>query len=950
MYSLIWNNSMSKYSSIILCLCIIRHYMLLVTYRMQNYIRKTGIVGLPKIFPRKLKKQMNLFKKIISPTINIKVRKKKISDVNKKLKTFNCIFRLWTWVLQLKYFISVFNYYFDLFTFYRYKVAFFFDKIMQFVPTHSMTDLMKIVASLFRTTGRIFGRSWRVWTRKHYSYTLFKTKSIIANTMSLFKKLKIRRLINRTSKKFGTRKSLKLNLNMSRKSDYLKYRLSLFFIASFNMTLKTARLLYTNYYKSENINTFADFFIFLEKKIDLFFNHYLQFSITELKFCIKNRLLFINDSPITNLNSFIQIGDFIKIKSIKNHSHLSGEYSYFNLNLLDRKWFFFFYYLTFSNLFYLRSFFQNPINKFFSIKILGFFFVKLFSFKRRLILLGSKINVGITKYSFLYNYLEIIKGITSYFLVLSKKPTNFWNSLTWYHNLIIEKPFITSYSFCTESITHYNTISFNIINKLTKISTLMDFHYHVIFYMISSLHSNNLLIKQWFKILKLNNCKFITMLTQPRKKSTDIWMEPLRFKLFKMRLNGYSIPKILSDPLLAHTKNSIVKIATIFAKRFFLLFDSISYYNYLFFNSRYYNSLNVLKIVNLTKLKSFLCNNLETNLFLYKTNSFSYWWLFFTSQLKKIFIPNVGNKYLKLTLENPYECDNDIVNSYSQGYWAWRLYIKYNSIKTRWLDDSNDYYNVTHKVLIEDIANCDSCFMDYATVTANYIKMRIEDKEAQPYRKYYESVLNNFYKYNSKTEFVGNFANLLDLNEYPELLIDKREQIGPSSFLLLVKKEDIPSSLSLFMEKLKSENEDIDEELKKDDEELPMAEKNVIVEYNSLFDAGIEIPDTTENLFFSDYLEYDYYQYPELYFESLSNKKLDLYNESSSLFYSEMTYLFYRFYSTLSTPLPNSFIFYKNVVFIYKIPKNDLFFENKSKWFSTFNLKDISKENVSTYI
>ena len=134
-----------------------------------------------------------------------------------------------------------------------------------------------------------------------------------------FKGIQSRRFIKKTSKYFGMKKAFRFNLRTERNFDYLKFRLSLFFISTFNMSLKSARLIYTEYSNSEKISTFKYFFLFLDRKIDFFLQHYFSYSVSELQLFIKYKLLYINNIAVTNLNKFVDVGDFIQIKTNAFH-------------------------------------------------------------------------------------------------------------------------------------------------------------------------------------------------------------------------------------------------------------------------------------------------------------------------------------------------------------------------------------------------------------------------------------------------------------------------------------------------------------------------------------------------------------------------------------------------------------------------------------------------------
>jgi hypothetical protein len=77
------------------------------------------------------------------------------------------------------------------------------------------------------------------------------------------------------------------------------------------------------------------------------------------------------------------------------------------------------------------------------------------------------------------------------------------------------------------------------------------------------------------------------------------------------------------------------------------------------------------------------------------------------------------------------------------------------------------------------------------------------------------------------------------------------------------------------------------------------------------------------------YFKYDYYQFPNLYFES--SKKKDLFNSEFSLFTNERKYLLYNFYTTLSSYQSNYLISYKNAALVYRFPNKSNLFESKSK-------------------
>ena len=80
------------------------------------------------------------------------------------------------------------------------------------------------------------------------------------------------------------------------------------------MPLKSARLIYVENAKSQNLLTFKDFFLFLDRKLDLFLQNNFHFSIYEVNMLIRYKMLYINDAVITHPRRFIEFGDIIKLK------------------------------------------------------------------------------------------------------------------------------------------------------------------------------------------------------------------------------------------------------------------------------------------------------------------------------------------------------------------------------------------------------------------------------------------------------------------------------------------------------------------------------------------------------------------------------------------------------------------------------------------------------------
>jgi hypothetical protein len=131
-------------------------------------------------------------------------------------------------------------------------------------------------------------------------------------------------------------------LKDDKKSDYVKYKLSLFFSSAFYMSLKSARLIFLEHAKSQNLITFKDFFLFLDKKLDFFLQNHFHLSSYDVNSLIRYKLLFINNVAIVDYRTFVSIGDFI---TIKNVVHAERErlsfyhiiYKYNPLKLFEKK-------------------------------------------------------------------------------------------------------------------------------------------------------------------------------------------------------------------------------------------------------------------------------------------------------------------------------------------------------------------------------------------------------------------------------------------------------------------------------------------------------------------------------------------------------------------------------------------------------------------------------------
>jgi hypothetical protein len=74
------------------------------------------------------------------------------------------------------------------------------------------------------------------------------------------------------------------------------------------------------------------------------------------------------------------------------------------------------------------------------------------------------------------------------------------------------------------------------------------------------------------------------------------------------------------------------------------------------------------------------------------------------------------------------------------------------------------------------------------------------------------------------------------------------------------------------------------------------------------------------------YFKKDFYNFPNLYFEPIYQTELNLYNHQMTLFKNDKKVMLYTFLNSLLLLKNNLFITYKNITFLYKLPK-DTFLE-----------------------
>lgn len=182
---------------------------------------------------------------------------------------------------------------------------------MQYAPLHSMAKIMPIIFRFLKKS-TFFLKS----RKKKFRYI---SRFLKKAPKFLFLRFKSRSLYTKTIKKFKIRTYLKSTAKLNRYSDYSKYQLSLFFICSYNLTFDKVRSLYTRYAYTENLITFKDLFLFLDRKLDLFLKNIYSFSNLDIISVLSNKQLFINGIAVTHRNTFVTIGDFIYLCSMNTN-------------------------------------------------------------------------------------------------------------------------------------------------------------------------------------------------------------------------------------------------------------------------------------------------------------------------------------------------------------------------------------------------------------------------------------------------------------------------------------------------------------------------------------------------------------------------------------------------------------------------------------------------------
>ena len=665
--------------------------------------------------------------------------------------------------------------------FYKYWIAFFFDFFMKNVRLPSMGKAMTLVFRYlkkpkyhFRSMTKSYLTTYKKIDSKFRFFKNLLTKIIY------FKGIQSRRFIKKTSKYFGMKKAFRFNLRTERNFDYLKFRLSLFFISTFNMSLKSARLIYTEYSNSEKISTFKDFFLFLDRKIDFFLQHYFSYSVSELQLFIKYKLLYINNIAVTNLNKFVDVGDFIQIKT--NAFHIT-------FNLFTKKWFYFFFFLNHSQ--YFKS--NVDMNKLLLNNITSIFFFFFMQKSTRFFNNNRKRTTSLIKLNFISNYLEIINGITSYLFILYKKTELFYESLSWYINIYVEKKIVHSIVANYNTIYELNLVSCFLLKELTNLYVSNEIFYittHIFLKLARSWTTRSIIKKSDADNLKPFHLEYRLSLSFWYKN----WSKRKRRKYITLTRNKkYCLLSRINKQITQSEKRFILNF-----KAFKIYYSLTNLYSYIYRNSNYLYGISMITLLKQKEISSFFSEilYLKKNIFFHKSNSFSYWWYFYTLRLSSIIRKNSSNEFVFRNIRYKYK-------AYSNIFRRVRL-INYNSVASKRLNSDLSY------------------------------KQK---------------------KYNK------------------------------------------------------------------------------------------------QNLFFKKfYYTRGYYDYPYHYFESWYALKPNLYNQQYSFLSNELKYLVYNFYMSLTNIISNSFISYKNSSLIYKLPKKPVFFENHSKWFSTFNLKDISNKIVSHYI
>lgn len=520
MYSIVWSSSLSKYS-----------------YKLRMY-------SIMNLFLFELKKKRAfLFLKNLSCY---------------KLRILN--------FFQYNYFFRFRSYFKSSFLFYKYWISYFFDEFMSYAPLHSMVKIMpKIYWFLKKSTYFLKLRAKKKKIKKINKFVKKFPKFI-------FLGFKPRSLISKTVKKFRIRTYLKKTAQINRFSDYSRYKLSLFFLCSYNLPINAVTKLYTRYYFTENLVTFRDFFLFLDRKINYFLKNIYSFSNIEIDYLIYSKKILLNGSFLKNIDIFLHVGDFLSLT--ESSSTIYNRLYRNSINLFSYKnWYYFFFFFnrvqSFNSL--------NLMNLVYIKKIKFIYFSTFFKYLKYSISFKYIKSVYISEINNInFNYLELVKAFTSFLLIQQKKSSLYKNCITWYKNLKLSKNI--SYT-SNNSMDWFNTIeSINLFSKikiilLTKISLFI--HLCIKIYLIY-----NKLYKRKKFILKI------------------------KFLLF-MKTISYFMSIVITKYKLETT-----------------LFSNVIISKYVFFNC-----------INSFFLDTFFINK---DIFSPSTNNYSYWWLFYTFQLKRI--------------------------------------------------------------------------------------------------------------------------------------------------------------------------------------------------------------------------------------------------------------------------------------------------------------------------
>lgn len=106
--------------------------------------------------------------------------------------------------------------------------------------------------------------------------------------------------------------------------------------------------------------------------------------------------------------------------------------------------------------------------------IFFFFFMQKYT---RFINNNRKRTTSLIKLNFISNYLEIINGITSYLFILYKKTELFYESLSWYINIYVEKKNVHSIVTKYNTIYELNLVSCFLLKELTNLYVSNEIFY-----------------------------------------------------------------------------------------------------------------------------------------------------------------------------------------------------------------------------------------------------------------------------------------------------------------------------------------------------------------------------------------------------------------------------------------------------------------------------------------